>query len=328
VPPFVILADALTDACGVDPSLACRNVYEWTENANLADLAEWFVDKPLTIALILLVAWLLTRLSRRLIGRSARGIVVSAKQGRFRKLRGRDGAESVAAERTRIQARTEAVQNVLANLVSTVIWVIAGLVALGELDISLGPLIAGAGVAGVALGFGAQQIVRDYLSGMYIVVEDQFGVGDVIDLQDIGGTVEEVSLRSTKLRDVDGVLWTVANGEIVKVGNKTKVWSRAKLDIAVAYDADVRKAMDVIDEVAQHFREDEEWTNDLLDAPELWGVERVASEGVIIRLVANVRPGRQFAVTRELRLRIKEAFDREGIEVPPPTVVASAEPAP
>jgi small conductance mechanosensitive channel len=310
----------LTSTCGEEPGLACRKVYEWTENEGLADLAEWLVDKPLKIGLILLGAWILTRVARRLIRRSARGLAATARDGRVRRGRQRLGAS--VAEHSRAEARALAVQNVLGSVVSTVIWVIAVLVALGELDINLGPLIAGAGVAGVALGFGAQQLVRDYLSGLYIVIEDQFGVGDVIDLQDVGGTVEGVSLRSTQVRDVDGVLWTVANGEILKVGNKTKMWSRARIDVAIAYGADVRRAMDIVQDVAESLREDEAWADDILDDPEMWGVEEATSEGVVIRLVMNVRPGRQFAVTRELKLRVKEAFDREGIEVPPPTLVS------
>ncbi len=312
-------ADALTQACGEQPGIACRNVYDWTENENLADLAEWLVDKPLRIVLILTVAWIATRVAKRLIRRSARGLAATAQGGR--RVRARRTGTKVATP-ARTEARAEAVQNVLGSVASTVIWVLAVLVALGELDINLGPLIAGAGVVGVALGFGAQQLVRDYLAGLFIVIEDQFGVGDIIDLQGIGGTVEEVSLRSTRLRDVDGVLWTVANGEILKVGNETKVWSRARLDVAVAYGTDLRRAMEVIEAVAEAMREDEARKADMLDAPEMWGVQELAAAGVILRLVCNVRPGRQFAVTRELQLRIAEAFDAEGIEGPPPPLAA------
>ena len=211
-----------------------------------------------------------------------------------------------------------ALENVLGSVVSTIIWVIAGLVALGELNINLGPLIAGAGIAGVALGFGAQQVVRDYLSGVFIVSEDQFGPGDTIDLQDVSGTVEAVSLRSTKVRDVDGVLWTVANGEILKVGNATKGWSRSKLDVSVAYGTDLRRAMDVVQEVGDGLRADPDWEMDVLEPPDMWGIQHLAADGVTIRLVLKVRPGRQYAVTRELQLRIAERLEDEGIEIPFP----------
>lgn len=311
-------SEALTEACGEEPGVACRNVYEWTENENLADLAEWLVDKPLRIASILLVAWIATRVARRLIRHSARRLVASTQDGALGRVSQTAVVGAAVPDPARAHARMEALQNVLGSVVSTIIWVIAVIVALGELGINLAPLIAGAGIAGVALGFGAQQMVRDYLAGLFIVSEDQFGPGDTIDLQDVSGTVEAVSLRATKLRDVDGVLWTVANGEILKVGNASKGWSRSKLDVVVAYGSDLRQAMDVIQAAADELREDAAWGRDFLDAPEMWGVQQLAADGVTIRLVVKVRPGRQYAVTRELQLRIKEALEAAGIDTPPP----------
>ena len=314
----MILADTLAEACGADPGVACRNVYEWTGSAALAEAADWLVDVPLRIVLILLTAWAATRLARRLIHRTARRIATSAEEGALGRVSQNAVVGGAVPDPARASARMGALQNVLGSVVSTAIWVIAGLVALGELNINLAPLIAGAGIVGVALGFGAQQVVRDYLSGLYIVTEDQFGPGDTIDLLDVGGTVEAVSLRSTKVRDVDGVLWTVANGEILKVGNASKGWSRSKIDVAVAYGSDLRRAMDVIQAAADDLRADPEWRPDFLDPPEMWGVQQLAVDGVTIRLVVKVRPGRQYAVTRELQLRIKEALEAEGIEIPFP----------
>jgi small conductance mechanosensitive channel len=314
----VILADALTDACGEAPGVACRNVYEWTSNEALADVAEWLVDRPLRIVLILVVAWALTRFARRMIRRTARRLVDSTQKGRLGRVSETAIVGAAIPDPVRAHARAEAIQNVMGSVVGTIIWVIATLVALGELDINLGPLIAGAGVLGVALGFGAQTLVRDFLAGLFIVIEDQFGVGDNVDLQDVSGTVEEVSLRSSKVRDVGGVLWTVSNGEIVKAGNATKGWSRSKVDVAVAYDSDVREAMDIVLRVAEEMRQDEDWAIDILEPPEMWGVEQLAVDGVTIRLVVKTRPGRQYVVTRELQLRIKEAFEAAGIEIPFP----------
>ena len=314
----MILADALTDACGEEPGIACRNIYEWTNNENLADAGEWMLDRPLKVLIILLAAWVATRVARRIIRRSARRLVDSTREGRLGKVSETALVGAAIPDPVRAHARAEAVQNVLGSVVATVIWVIAVLIALGEFDIDLAPLIAGAGVAGVALGFGAQTLVRDFLAGLFIVIEDQFGVGDNVDLQDVAGTVEEVSLRSSKIRDVGGVLWTVSNGEIVKAGNATKGWSRSKVDIAVAYDSDLRQAMDVVLRVAEEMRRDEEWEKEFLEPPEMWGVEQLAVDGVTIRLVVKVRPGRQYVVTRELQLRIKEAFDAAGIEIPFP----------
>jgi small conductance mechanosensitive channel len=314
----VILADALTDACGEEPGVACRNIYDWTSNEALADVGEWMVDRPLKIALILLAAWICTLVARRLIRRSARRIVSSTQDGRLGRVSQTAVVGAAIPDPARAHARAEAVQNVLGSVVSTIIWAIAILVALGEFNIDLAPLIAGAGVAGVALGFGAQTLVRDFLAGLFIVIEDQFGVGDVVDLQDVAGTVEEVSLRSSKIRDVGGVLWTVSNGEIVKAGNATKGWSRSKVDVVVAYGTDLRRAMDVIERVAEELRQDEDWAPDFLEPAEMWGVEQLAADGVTIRLVVKTRPGRQYPVTRELQLRIKEALEAEGIELPYP----------
>jgi small conductance mechanosensitive channel len=314
----VILADALTDACGEDPGVACRNIYDWTTNERLANAGEWMVDRPLKILLILVIAWILTKVSRRFIRRSARRLVDSTQDGRLGRVSETAFVGAAIPDPARAHARAEAVQNVLGSIVGTIIWVIAVLIALGEFDIDLAPLIAGAGVAGVALGFGAQTLVRDFLAGMFIVIEDQYGVGDNVDLQDVAGTVEEVSLRSTKVRDVGGLLWTVSNGEIVKAGNATKGWSRSKVDVAVAYDSDVRRAMALVLEVAEEMRADPEWEIDIIEPPEMWGVEALAVDGVTIRLVVKTRPGRQYVVTRELQLRIKEAFEAEGIEIPFP----------
>ena len=314
----MILADALTETCGQNPGVACRNVYEWTDNESLAEVAQWMIDTPMRIAIVLLVAWILTRVARRLIRRSARGLAGSAEDGALTRVTQTMGVGPAVAGGTRSTARAEALQQVLGNVAATIIWIIAALLVLGELNVNLAPLLAGAGIAGVALGFGAQQMVRDYLSGIYIVSEDQFGPGDSIDLLDVSGTVEEVSLRSTKIRDVDGVLWTVANGEILKVGNASKGWSRARLDVVVAYGSDLRRAMEVIQVAAEELREDDDWGSDLLETPEMLGVQQLAADGVTIRLVVKVRPGRQFALARELQLRIKEALETAGIAVPLP----------
>jgi small-conductance mechanosensitive channel len=314
----VIFGLDLTDACGEDPGVACRNVYDWTKNATLSDLAEWLVDRPLRILLILVAAWIATRVARRVIRRTARRLVDSTREGRLGRVSGAAVVGAAIPDPVRAHARAEAVQNVLGSVVGGIIWVVAILIALGELDIELGPLIAGAGVAGVALGFGAQTLVRDFLAGLFIIVEDQFGVGDNVDLQDVSGTVEEVSLRSSKIRDVGGVLWTVSNGEIVKAGNATKGWSRSKVDVAVAYDSDLDEAMEVVLRAAEELREDETWGLDILEPPEMWGVERLDIDGVTLRLVVKTRPGRQYEVTRQLQLRIKQALDRAGIEIPFP----------
>jgi small-conductance mechanosensitive channel len=189
--------------------------------------------------------------------------------------------------------------------------------SLGTLGINLAPLIAGAGIVGVAVGFGAQNLVRDFLSGIFMLLEDQYGVGDVIDVGEATGTVEGVGLRTTRVRDVDGILWHVPNGEIQRVGNKSQGWSRALLDIEVAYSNEISTAMRVIKQVADElWRDDETFAPLILEEPEVWGVEELGPNGVRVRLVVKTRPLEQWKVARELRARIKSAFDREGVRLP------------
>jgi small-conductance mechanosensitive channel len=199
-----------------------------------------------------------------------------------------------------------------------VIYGLAVMIVLGEFGVSLGPLVAGAGIVGIALGFGAQKLVQDFLSGIFMLIEDQYGVGDVIDVGDATGVVEEVNLRTTRLRDVHGTVWHIPNGEIRRVGNKSQQWARAVLDVEVAYDTDINHAAAVIKEVA-----DEVWREDLehatvLEEPQIWGVEMFGESAVAIRVVLKVEPGEQWATMREVRKRLKHAFDREGIEIPFP----------
>jgi small conductance mechanosensitive channel len=190
--------------------------------------------------------------------------------------------------------------------------------ALSEFDVNLGPLVASAGIVGVAFGFGAQSLVKDFLSGVFMLVEDQFGVGDIIDAGPAAGVVEVVSLRTTQLRDVNGTLWHIPNGEIVRVANKSQQWARVVLDVEVAYDTSIKHAMTVIKAVA-----DEVWREaipnaTILEEPEIWGVEGFGASAIAIRLAVKVEPGEQFATAREIRRRLKEAFDQEGIEIPFP----------
>lgn len=202
------------------------------------------------------------------------------------------------------------------SLVTFVIWVVAAFMMLGAVGINLAPLLAGAGVIGVALGFGSQSLVRDFLSGFFILIEDQYGVGDIVDMEGrAAGVVEAVSLRTTRLRSVDGVVWHVPNGEIRVIGNMSQHWSRSLLDVEVAYDTDIDQAKTVVKRVA-----DKLWREDpaILEEPEMWGVEELAASGVVLRLVVKTTPKEQWRVSRRLREEIKRAFDAEGIEIPFP----------
>jgi small conductance mechanosensitive channel len=252
----------------------------------------------------------INRLARRLIKRTLMRLGAGGLQERARSALRETQELSIRSEQ-----RVEALSTVLRSIVGVVIWTFAGFMVLGQLGIDLGPLLAGAGVVGLAIGFGSQALVRDFLAGLFILVEDQFGVGDVVDVGEATGKVEAVSLRTTRIRSIDGVLWHVPNGEIRRVGNQSQHWSRALLDVQVAYGTDLRHARDVIKRVA-----DALWHegDDVITEPEILGVENLAANGIDIRLSVDTQPSAQWRVARELRERLAAEFDREGIEIPFP----------
>ena len=307
---------ALVDACGPkgEQSWLCSSVYRITGDANAADVAD-ALAKPIRILVILLVAWILVRLTRVLTARFVRHL-----SGGVEKLASIRGGVALVDTGPMSQARrtqrAETIGAVVRSLITIVIWSIAVLSVLETLGINLAPLLAGAGIAGIALGFGAQSLVRDFLSGMFMLMEDQFGVGDVIDTGVATGTVEGVSLRTTRLRDVDGVVWHIPNGTILRVGNRSQQWSRAVVDVPVTYEADAGAATDVIREVAAGIWHDPEFASVILAEPSVLGVESFAAGQVVIRVVVRTQPQQQWRVERELRTRIKGALDGAGIALP------------
>jgi moderate conductance mechanosensitive channel len=314
------LSEPVIDACGVDGTYTCKKIFEWTDNELAATAADWLLDRPVRIALIVLLAIVASKVLQRAVARFVNTVAATPNEIRLKALGDRT-AERVLVEKEskRAEARAETIGLVLRSIVVAVVWTFAAMMILGQLAIDLGPLIAGAGIGGIALGFGAQSIVKDFLSGLFMLIEDQYGVGDVIDLGYATGTVEKVSLRSTTIRDVNGTVWHVPNGEIARVGNYSQLWSRALLDIEVAYDVDLRFAQGVIQRVADEFWEDPEWGGDeLMERPEVWGIQALGASGISIRLAVKTEPSMQWATERELRLRVKEALDEAGIEIPFP----------
>jgi len=317
--PFAAVTERQVErVCGEDPGFFCREVYERTDSRSLADTADFLIGKPLAIIAILIGALIVNRVVGRGVKRMLRSLHSGAVRERIGAFRRRAPSALVDTDVTSVRAeqRITALTSVLRSVASFVIFLIAGFLILDEIGLNIAPLLAGAGIIGIALGFGAQSLVKDFLSGLFILVEDQFGVGDIVDLdQETAGTVEAVSLRTTRLRSVDGTVWHVPNGEIRRVGNKSQHWSRALLDIDVAYDTDIERAQSVIKRVA-----DELWNerDDMLEEPEVWGVESLGPNSVVIRLVVKTRPSDQYAVSRELRQRLKAAFEAEGIEIPFP----------
>ena len=312
----------LVDACGAtDRSYVCEQVWEWTDNEFLATAAEWVVDRPLRVIFILVVAWIVSRLLRRAIDRFVEGIADSPVDDRLQALRARGPGRLLMeeSESVRAEARAETIGLVLRSVAIAAVWTVAALLIVGQLEIDLAPLVAGAGIGGIALGFGAQSVVRDFLSGLFMLIEDHYGVGDIIDVGPATGTVEKVTLRSTTVRDVYGTVWHVPNGEILRVGNYSQLWSRALIDVEVAYDTDLRLAQGVIQRVADDLWADTEWGRDeIMEKPEVWGVQSLGASSVAIRLVVKTEPSEQWRVERELRLRLKEALDEAGIEIPFP----------
>jgi small conductance mechanosensitive channel len=280
--------------------------------------ADFLIGAPLRIAGILVGAFIVNRIARRGV---KRGLAKLGQGGlRERLAAGPAGARSILADTgeltPRSSQRVEALSTVLRSVVSFAVWTMALFLVLDQIGIDLGPMLAGAGILGVAIGFGSQSLVRDFLAGIFILVEDQFGVGDTVDLGEAVGVVEVVSLRTTRLRSVDGTVWHVPNGEIGRVGNKSQHWSRALLDIQVAYTTDISEAREVIKQAADEVWRDEPET--ILEEPELWGVENLGAHGIDIRLVIKTQPSKQWEISRLIRERIKEAFDERGIEIPFP----------
>lgn len=320
------------DVCDARQDFICDWIYDLTGNERLAEILDWVVERPLKVAFILFVAAILSRFVRRLIGRAEIRMMEDRDRkhwlreldevgdGRFSALqhkafaKARDLARS--AERSKQRAQTLA--TLLESLATLTIFALAVMISLGELDISLGPLLAGAGIIGIAIGFGAQAVVRDFLAGIFMLVEDQYGVGDVVDFGDASGVVEEISLRTTRLRDLNGTVWYVPNGEIRRVANKSYSWARCVLDVAVAYDTDVDLAARIIKQAADSVWADHLETATILEEPEIWGVEDLGESAVLIRLVVKTEPGEQWATSREIRRRVKLAFEHEGIVIPFP----------
>jgi moderate conductance mechanosensitive channel len=304
--------------CINDEGSWCYQVFRVTHNEWLAASAGWLVAKPLMILLILVVALLIRFLLRKLIDR-----VTTIPRNNNRKLpallrplreRAPELLGPVVIERRRQRART--IGSVLKSLTSFIVLGMAFIQILGELGINLGPIIASAGIVGVALGFGAQNLVKDFLSGMFMMLEDQYGVGDVIDIGAASGTVEAVGLRITTLRDMKGTVWYVRNGEVLRVGNSSQGFANAVVDVPLSYTADVDRAVAVLTKAANTAVDAEPLSPHVLEPPEVLGVENVTPEGIEIRLTVKVRPGKQWTVQRALRARVIAALEEAGFDPP------------
>ncbi|GAA4992670.1 mechanosensitive ion channel family protein [Kineococcus glutinatus] len=301
------------EACTQDADTVCGHVYDWTDNQLVGRIAGVLTDWPLTIVLIFLVSFVARYVLLRAIDKVTSGISEGA--GR---IGGRRGGllESSPLLSERRNQRAQTLGSVLKSVTTLVLAVLAVLTALDQVGLSIAPFLASAGIAGVALGFGAQSLVKDFLSGIFMLAEDQYGVGDVVDVGDASGTVEAVGLRVTRIRDVNGTVWYVRNGEILRVGNQSQGWARAVLDVSVAYGEDLGRVTELLERIGSRLRSEADWSPIVLEEPEVWGVEQMAQDGLVVRMVVKTAPLEQWKVARELRRRIKSAFDAEGIEFP------------
>jgi small conductance mechanosensitive channel len=299
--------DEVDIVCG-NQGAVCEVLYEWTDNELFAEATSIIVGIPVKIVLIGVIALLLNALARRAIGRLTDRLGTVTAQH----------AEGVVAERSvdRAEERASTIGSLLRSLSTAFIFGAALLMMLEVLGVSLIPVIASAGVLGLAIGFGAQSVVEDLLRGLFMLAEDQFGVGDRIDVGSVNGYVVRVTLRTTVIRDSTGTLWHVPNSEIDWVANEAQKSSRATIDIGVSYTADLDEATDVLLRAARDTAEDPDWSEVVQRPPEVSGVEELGDDAVDIRVIVWVEAGERRRFERELRRRLKEALDAAGIEMP------------
>jgi small-conductance mechanosensitive channel len=269
---------------------------------------------PVGVLLAILGALVAYWIVRILIGRVVRGVVSGVK-------RRADAADTEALSNSplaqvRVVQRTRAIGSVLNTLAGWVIGALALILILSILGVNAASLVAMAGFLGAAAGVGAQGVIKDFLNGLFMVFEDQLGIGDVVDLGEASGVVESVGIRVTQVRDVQGTLWYVRNGEIVRVGNESQGWARVIIDQAVPYDVDIDRVQERLLDIATRMSEDPEWLNRIIDKPEVWGVESVSAEAIVVRLVVRTKASAKYEAARELRRRVKLGLDEIGVELP------------
>ncbi len=261
----------------------------------------------LILAGAILVRWILLFSVRRVVNSVVGGVKVR-----------NNVLETIASEispiaKARVVQRTRTMGSVLNNFITWTVAIFALTMVLSELGVAIGALAAGAGLVGAGIGFGAQSLVRDLISGLFIVFEDQYGVGDAVNLGEISGTVELVGLRVTQVRDIDGVLWYVRNGEILRVGNHSQGWSRAVVDVALDYNANVESAKALIEKAAGETASAPDNTLAVIGTPEVWGIHALSGDQIVIRVVQKTKAGKSDDLARDLRVAIKRELDAAGI---------------
>lgn len=273
---------------------------------------QWHVLIDIVAIIIgaIVIRWLILLIMRRSIDRVVSGVKKSHNVQETQEL------ASAPLRAARIVQRTRTLGTVINSVLTVVVLGTAFVLVLTVLNVPVLGILGAAGVVAAGLAFGAQNLVKDILNGMFMVFEDQFGIGDIVDLGVASGTVENVGVRITSIRDVNGTLWHVRNGEILRVGNKSQGWARVIIDLPVPYRADIEVVKDAILTTANSLSTDPEWRRKIIEHPEIWGIESVTAEALIVRLTVKTRSADQWAVARELRLRVKLALDALGVSVP------------
>ena len=268
----------------------------------------------LRILIILVVALVAIRVSTLIV------------HGVLKALMDREATEGTAQELSAVEVkkRMDTLDELGGRVVRFFVLLIAAIMILSALDLDIGPAIAGLGVVGIAVGFGAQSLVRDYLNGALILIENQYSKGDVVSIAGVSGAVEDFSLRRTTLRDLDGVVHTVPNGEVKVASNRTRTWARINQNITVAFGTDIDKAIGVVDELGRHMHEDPVWKRRILEPPRVERVESIEERGITLKILGTVRASEQWAAGGEFRKLLLEAFAKNGIQLPrPPQVVVT-----
>jgi moderate conductance mechanosensitive channel len=271
---------------------------------------EWLVRALVILVVGLIALWGVGKVIDRVVDRVVSGVKVHHGAEDTKALE----ASPVEAMRQVQRART--LGTVLNAFSKWTIWIIVIIMVLTELGVAVTPLIASVGILGAALGFGAQSLVKDILNGLFMVFEDQLGIGDIVNLGQVTGVVERVGIRITEVRDVNGTLWFIRNGEVLQVGNFSQDWARIILDVPVPYTLDVDKAQEALLSAAKEFAAQPEWRRKILEDPEMWGIESISHEALMVRLTIRVRAGEQFTMKRALHRFVKSALDNRGIDIP------------
>jgi len=268
-------------------------------------IGNWITEHGLKILLIFAIAVIVNLVGKKFIKRLVRKMVTPGKN------------MSAEAEKK----REDTLISVFEGTVKVIVVIISSMMILSEIGIDVGPILAAAGVAGLAFGFGGQYLIKDIITGLFIIVENQYRVGDVVCFGDTCGEVEKINLRLTVLRDLDGTVHHIPNGEIKKASNLSKYFARVNLDMGISYDSNLEKVIEVVNRVGNEMAADSFWKDQIIKAPQFVRVENFADSAVVIKILGDTKPLKQWDVTGELRKRLKIAFDREGIEIPFPQMV-------